>query len=115
MKAMTPRRAARAATTGLCAAALALLGACGNRNEYHPPPPPPVTVSKPVRGPVTEYLLATGSVAAAQTVDLVALDDALNALAQLDSRQSQVVELRAKNEFLLVAGEDVTKTAQIPE
>jgi RND family efflux transporter MFP subunit len=69
---MTTRRAARAASTGLCAAALALLDACGNRNEYHPPPPPPVTVSKPVRGPVTEYLFATGSVAAAQTVDLVA-------------------------------------------
>jgi RNA polymerase sigma factor (TIGR02999 family) len=29
-----------------------------------------------------------------QSVDLVALDDALNALAALDSRQSQVVELR---------------------
>jgi RND family efflux transporter MFP subunit len=72
VKAMTARRAARAASIGLCAAALALLGACGNRNEYHPPPPPPVTVSKPVRGPVTEYLLATGSVAAAQSVDLVA-------------------------------------------
>jgi RND family efflux transporter MFP subunit len=69
---MTVERYARAAATGLCAVALALLGACGNRNEYHPPPPPPVTVSKPVRGPVTEYLLATGSVAPAQSVDLVA-------------------------------------------
>ena len=29
-------------------------------------------MSKPVRGPVTDYLLATGSVVAAQSVDLVA-------------------------------------------
>ncbi len=69
---MTLKRSARAAGASLCAAALALVSACGNRNEYHPPPPPPVTVSKPVRGPVTDYLLATGSVAAAQSVDLVA-------------------------------------------
>jgi len=51
---------------------LALLGGCGNRNEYHPPPPPQVTVAKPLRAPVTEYLLGTGSIAAMQTVDLVA-------------------------------------------
>jgi RND family efflux transporter MFP subunit len=69
---MTLKRSARAAGASLCVAALALVSACGNRNEYHPPPPPPVTVSKPVRGPVTDYLLATGSVAAAQSVDLVA-------------------------------------------
>ncbi len=69
---MSLKRTARTAGTALSALALACLGACGSRNEYHPPPPPPVTVSKPVHGPVTDYLLATGSVAAAQTVDLVA-------------------------------------------
>ena len=69
---MTFERTARTAGTALSALALASLSACGSRNEYHPPPPPPVTVSKPVHGPVTDYLLATGSVAAAQTVDLVA-------------------------------------------
>jgi len=69
---MNVRRSAHAAATTLCAAALAWLAGCGNRNEYHPPPPPPVTVSKPLRGPVTDYLLATGSVAPAQSVDLVA-------------------------------------------
>jgi RND family efflux transporter MFP subunit len=69
---MPLERSARAAGVSLCAAALALVSACGNRNEYHPPPPPAVTVSKPVRGPVTDYLLATGSVAALQSVDLVA-------------------------------------------
>ena len=69
---MTLKRSARAAGTAAVRRRWRWLGACGNRNEYHPPPPPPVTVSKPVRGPVTDYLLATGSVAAAQTVDLVA-------------------------------------------
>jgi membrane fusion protein, multidrug efflux system len=48
------------------------LDACGRSNQYQPPPPPAVTVSKPLRQPVADYLLATGSVAATQTVDLVA-------------------------------------------
>ncbi len=50
----------------------ALLGACGKKNQYQPPPAPSVTVSKPLLLPVTDYLQATGSVAAFQTVDLVA-------------------------------------------
>ena len=50
----------------------ALLGACGKKNRYQPPPAPAVTVSKPLLLPVTDYLQATGSVAAFQTVDLVA-------------------------------------------
>jgi RND family efflux transporter MFP subunit len=50
----------------------ALLGACGTKNQYQPPPAPKVTVSKPLLLPVTDYLQATGSVAAFQTVDLVA-------------------------------------------
>jgi RND family efflux transporter MFP subunit len=50
----------------------ALLGACGKKNQYQPPPPPSVTVSKPLLLPVTDYLQATGSVAAFKTVDLVA-------------------------------------------
>jgi RND family efflux transporter MFP subunit len=49
-----------------------LLGGCGKKNQYQPPPPPSVTVSKPLRLPVTDYLQATGSVAAFKTVDLVA-------------------------------------------
>jgi RND family efflux transporter MFP subunit len=62
----------------LCAALLpalsasALLCGCGKSNQYQPPPPPAVTVSKPLRLPVTDYLQATGSVAASRTVDLVA-------------------------------------------
>ena len=39
--------------------------------------------------------------------DLVALDDALNALAELDPRRSQVVELR------FFAGLDVDETAEV--
>ncbi len=58
------------ALLGLSAAAL--LAACGKSNQYQPPPPPTVTVSKPVSLPVTDYLQATGSVAASKTVDLVA-------------------------------------------
>ncbi len=54
------------------AVAFGALGACGKRNEYQPPPPPPVSVAHPIRGPVTDYLLGTGSIAAYQTVDLVA-------------------------------------------
>ena|SRR5450432_671404 len=50
----------------------ALLGACGKKNQYQPPPSPSVTVSKPLLLPVTDYLQATGSVAAFKTVDLVA-------------------------------------------
>ena len=53
-------------------AALASLVACGKRNQYQPPPAPPVTVSKPLRMPVTDYLQSTGSVAAFKTVDLMA-------------------------------------------
>ncbi len=50
----------------------ALLPACGKKNQYQPPPAPAVSVSKPLLLPVTDYLQATGSVAAYQTVDLVA-------------------------------------------
>lgn len=39
-------------------------------------------------------LADTGSLVKSRSVDLVALDDALNELARLDPRQSQIVELR---------------------
>lgn len=50
----------------------ATLVACSNSNQYHPPPPPSVVVSAPLRMPVTDYLQATGTVAASKSVDLVA-------------------------------------------
>ena len=72
---MPTEAAAHRASAALALAAVmvaALLGACGKRNAYQPPPPPAVTVSKPARMPVTDYLQTTGSVSAFMTVDLVA-------------------------------------------
>ena len=70
----TELRATRATAALILAGALALasLSGCGKRNQYQPPPAPPVTVSKPLRMPVTDYLQSTGSVAAFRTVDLMA-------------------------------------------
>ena len=70
----TEHPASRATAALVLAGTLALtsLLACGNRNQYQPPPAPPVTVSKPLRMPVTDYLQSTGSVAAFKTVDLMA-------------------------------------------
>jgi len=70
----TELRATRATAALILAGALALasLSGCGKRNQYRPPPAPPVTVSKPLRMPVTDYLQSTGSVAAFRTVDLMA-------------------------------------------
>jgi RND family efflux transporter MFP subunit len=72
MRADSAAKRANAALALASIAALTLLVACGKRNQYQPPPPPPVTVSKPLRMPVTEYLQSTGSVAAFKTVDLMA-------------------------------------------
>jgi RND family efflux transporter MFP subunit len=49
---------------------LVLTVACGERNTYAPPPPPKVTVSQPVRRPVTDYLEFTGNTAAFNKVQL---------------------------------------------
>jgi RND family efflux transporter MFP subunit len=51
-------------------ALLTLALACGDRNVYAPPPPPQVTVSQPVRQPVTDYLEFTGNTQAINTVQL---------------------------------------------
>ena len=56
----------------LLAAALAGPSGCGRGNHYQPPPAPAVTVARPRSLPLTDYLEATGSVAASKTVDLVA-------------------------------------------
>ena len=50
----------------------------------------------PKRGGAVEHvsLEAVASVEASRTTDLVALDDAMNALAQLDPRKARVVEMR---------------------
>ena len=72
MRAELPAQRSTAALVISLMAALASLMACGKRNQYQPPPAPPVTVSKPLRMPVTDYLQSTGSVAAFRTVDLMA-------------------------------------------
>jgi len=51
---------------------LALALACGERNTYVPPPPPKVTVSQPLKKPVTDYLEFTGNAVAFNTVPLQA-------------------------------------------
>ncbi|WP_431280990.1 efflux RND transporter periplasmic adaptor subunit [Humitalea sp. 24SJ18S-53] len=58
-------------------AALLLLGAlpllgCKEQNAYVPPPPPKVTVSTPLRQPVTRFVETVGTAASVNTVDLVA-------------------------------------------
>jgi len=58
------------ATRWVVLAMLLAIMACGDRNVYAPPPPPQVTVSQPVRQPVTDYLEFTGNTQAINTVQL---------------------------------------------
>jgi RND family efflux transporter MFP subunit len=60
------------ATLAAGLAALATLSGCDQKNVYVAPPPPKVTVAKPVRRAVTNYLEATGNAAAVNSADLVA-------------------------------------------
>jgi RND family efflux transporter MFP subunit len=62
----------RAPKVVLSVALLIMALACGERNTYAPPPPPKVTVSQPLRKPVTDYLEFTGNAVALNTVQLVA-------------------------------------------
>jgi RND family efflux transporter MFP subunit len=54
----------------LLLAGLLLLAGCGERPAMTPPPAPTVTVARPVRQPVTEYLEFTGNAQAVNTVQL---------------------------------------------
>lgn len=57
------------------AAALAIavaLSGCGKRNRFVPPPPPSVGVAHPVSRVITPVITATGTLEAADSVDLVA-------------------------------------------
>jgi len=56
----------------LAALFLATLAACDGRNAYVPPPPPEVTVAKPMRQRVVDYLEFTGNTQAVQSVNLTA-------------------------------------------
>ena len=56
----------------LSLAILVVSAACGDKNTFVPPPPPKVTVSQPVKQPVTDYLEFTGNTQAINTVQLKA-------------------------------------------
>ena len=56
----------------LALAAAGLLAGCDEPNRYVPPPPPQVAVANPLRMNVIGYLEETGTLAAVNTVDLVA-------------------------------------------
>ena len=61
------------AARALWLALVLLVAACDDKeNSYVPPPPPEVTVAKPARKDVTDYLFFTGNTDAIQTVTLVA-------------------------------------------
>ena len=60
----------RLAGWALLAGGLVMAAACGDKNVYAPPPPPKVTVSQPVRQPVTDYLEFTGNAQAINTAQL---------------------------------------------
>ena len=66
------RRPRIAWALGIPLALLVLALACGEKNTYAPPPPPKVTVSHPLRKPVTDYLDFTGNAVAFNTVPLKA-------------------------------------------
>jgi RND family efflux transporter MFP subunit len=65
-----PRRRALAAMLSL--AILVVSPGCGDKSTFVPPPPPKVTVSQPMRQPVTDYLEFTGNTQAINTVQLKA-------------------------------------------
>ena len=55
---------------GVASLLLVMLAACQEKTAYKPPPPPRVTVSKPMRQEVTDYLELTGNTQAVNTVQL---------------------------------------------
>jgi RND family efflux transporter MFP subunit len=69
----TAPRLRRRATAGLLSLAILVVSAaCGEKSAFAPPPPPKVTVSQPVKQPVTDYLEFTGNTQAINTVQLKA-------------------------------------------
>lgn len=67
-----PRLRCRALAVMLILAILMAGAACGEKAAFAPPPPPKVTVSQPVKKPVTDFLEFTGNTQAINTVQLKA-------------------------------------------
>jgi RND family efflux transporter MFP subunit len=72
----TEHRAARwsagtiVARVGVTAFGVLVTVGCSETNRYDPPPPPKVTVARPVRKDVTQYLEATGTAQPVESVDI---------------------------------------------
>lgn len=69
---MEQQRSCRSFAVAAALTTAGLLAACDESNRYVAPPPPQVAVANPAQRTVTGYLEATGSLAAVNTVDLVA-------------------------------------------
>jgi len=63
-------RAKRVVTELLLLLMLAMLAGCEQKNTYVEPPPPAVTVSKPIKKDVTDYLEFTGTTASVGSVEV---------------------------------------------
>jgi membrane fusion protein (multidrug efflux system) len=80
---------------------IVLLAGCSQANRYVEPPPPEVTVVRPVRRPVTDYLEATGTAQPVMSVDIRARVRGF--LKEQHFREGSVVK---KGQLLLVIDEE---------
>ncbi len=92
--------------TGLILAAMAGAAGCGEMNKFAPPPPPEVTVARPVRREVTNYLEATGTTQPVLSVDIRARVKGF-----LKERHFREGALVKKGDLLLVIDEEPFQVA----
>ncbi len=98
------RNVAKRLTILLAVLALAMAAACNNRNAYVPPPAPKVTVAKPLRKSVVDYLESTGNTQAMQSVNLPArVEGYLQAIKYKDGQHVK------KDQLLFVIEQDQYK------
>ncbi len=65
-----PAGTTMAARVGATVFGVVVIVGCSETNRYDPPPPPKVTVGRPVRREVTQYLEATGTAQPVESVDI---------------------------------------------